>query len=162
MINSPFCQIKSSAKRQCHTILYNLLIECNDSFIMIIIVIRSVHQIVWLHPNQTKLPAKYNNCILLPQVVVNCTASCSTVCDCMIRKLHKIAPLRTHIYIYIYNTNNLILYEVVNPTLVRSNFTLKTSSFWFNTKLKFKTSLTFPSHTLTFLSWHSLTLSKHN
>ena len=116
----------------------NWLIECNDSFIMIIIlIIRSVHQIVWLHSNQTKLPAKYNNCILLPQVVVNCNASCNTMCGFMIRKLHKIASLRTHIYIYIYNANNLILYEVVNPTLVHSNFKLKTSSFWLNTKLKF-------------------------
>ena len=117
----------------------NWLIECNDSFIMIILLIRSVHQIVWLHSNQTKLPAKYNNCILLPQVVVNRTILCSTVCNFTIRKLHKIAPLCTHIYIYIYiyNINNLILYEVVNPALVCFNFTLKTSPFRLNTKSKY-------------------------
>ena len=39
-----FAKKKPSAKRQWHTILYNLLIECNDSFIMIIVLIKDVHQ----------------------------------------------------------------------------------------------------------------------
>ena len=104
----------------------NWLIECNDSFIMIIIlIIRSVHQIVWLHSNQTKLLAKYNNCILLPQVVVNCNASCSTMCGFMIRKLHKIASLRTHIYIYIYNANNFNFIWSGQPNISAFQFHVK-------------------------------------
>ena len=39
-----FAKKKPSAKRQWHTILYNLLIECNYSFIVIILLIRIVHQ----------------------------------------------------------------------------------------------------------------------
>ena len=112
----------------------------------------------WPHLNQIKLLAKYSNCIVLPQVIVNHTALCGAVCGFMVKKLHKIAPLRT----YIYNINNLILHEVVNPTLVHSIFTLKTSSFLLYTKSKFQTSLTSPSHTLTLFSLYSLTLCKHN
>ena len=97
--NSPFCQRKPSAKRQCHTILYNLLIECNYSFIVIILLIRIVHQTAWPHLNQIKLLAKFSNCIVLSQVVVNCTVLYGTMCGFMIRKLHKIAPLCTHIYV---------------------------------------------------------------